>query len=197
MLLFSANLFAQKTTVADKSADTKPLKTGETIPAVTLKNVMGESVDLNNLVSQKPTVLIFFRGGWCPFCNKQLMGLAKIEKDLTDMGYQLLAISADKPEKIKEMMTKDELSYTILSDYNSAASTAFGLAFKVDDETIEKYKGYGINLEEASGNTNHILPVPAVYIIDTKGMIKFDYSNPDYKVRLDTDELLKAAKSNK
>ena len=94
-------------------------------------------------------------------------------------------------------MTKDELGYTILSDNNSAASTAFGLAFKVDDDTYEKYKGYGINLEEASGNTNHILPVPAVYLLDTQGKIKFDYSNPDYKVRLDTDKLLEEAKKNK
>ena len=67
LFLFSASLFAQKTTVAGNAADTSPLKTGETLPNVTLKNVNGEAVDLNNLVSQKPTVLIFYRGGWCPF----------------------------------------------------------------------------------------------------------------------------------
>jgi len=196
-LIFSMNAFAQKTGVADKSTDTSPLVTGEVIPNVTVKNISGELVELNSLVSAKPTILIFYRGGWCPFCNTQLLGLKKIESDLTAMGYQLIAISADKPEKLKETLTKDELGYTLLSDYNSEAAISFGLAFRVDDETVEKYKGYGINLDETSGNSNHILPVPAVYLIDMKGMIKFDYSNPDYKIRLDADELLKAAKSNK
>ncbi len=189
-----SSAFSQtKTTVASNAADVMPLRTGESIPSLSLKNINGDDTDLTAVISQKPTVLIFYRGGWCPYCNLQLSGLQKIESDLTALGYQIIAISADKPEKIKETISKDILTYTILSDNNSAASTAFGLAFKVDDNTVEKYKGYKIDLEEASGNNNHILPVPAVYLIDTKGNIKFDYFNPDYKTRLDAAELLKAA----
>ncbi|CAN5472359.1 peroxiredoxin-like family protein [soil metagenome] len=197
ILNFSSAFSQTKTIVALNAADVIPLRTGESIPSLTLKNINGEDTDLSELISQKPTVLIFYRGGWCPYCNLQLSGLQKIESDLTALGYQIVAISADKPEKIKETITKDILTYTILSDNNSVASTAFGLAFKVDDNTVEKYKGYKIDLDEASGNNNHILPVPAVYLIDTNGKIKFDYYNPDYKTRLDTEELLKAANSYK
>ncbi|MBS1494337.1 MAG: AhpC/TSA family protein [Bacteroidetes bacterium] len=189
-----SNLFCQ---VSGSAADVKPIAVGQKIPDVTLKNVKGEPVNLTTLAGEKQTILVFFRGGWCPYCNKQLMGLQKIESDLTALGYQIVAISADKPEKISEMMTNDELKYTILSDNNSDASTAFGIAFKVDDATVEKYKGYNIDLDAASGNSNHILPVPSVFILDTQGKIKYEYVNPDYKVRLDADKLLEEAKNNK
>ncbi len=191
------NSFSQVTGAASSAADVKPIAVGEKIPDVTLKNAKGEPVNLTSLAGEKQTILVFFRGGWCPYCNKQLMGLQKIESDLTALGYQIVAISADKPEKISETVTNDELKYTVLSDNNSDASVAFGIAFKVDDATVEKYKGYNLDLDEASGNSNHILPVPSVFILDTKGKIKYEYVNPDYKVRLDENKLLEEAKNNK
>jgi peroxiredoxin len=191
------NSFSQVTGAASSAADVKPIAVGEKIPDVTLKNAKGEPVSLTTLAREKQTILVFFRGGWCPYCNKQLMGLQKIESDLTALGYQIVAISADKPEKISETVTNDELKYTVLSDNNSDASIAFGIAFKVDDATVEKYKGYNLDLDEASGNSNHILPVPSVFILDTQGKIKYEYVNPDYKVRLDENKLLEEAKNNK
>lgn len=191
------NLYSQVSGAASSAADVKPIAVGEKIPDVTLKNAKGEPVSLTALAGEKQTILVFFRGGWCPYCNKQLMGLQKIESDLTALGYQIVAISADKPEKISETVTNDELKYTVLSDNNSDASIAFGIAFKVDDATVEKYKGYNLDLDEASGNSNHILPVPSVFILDTQGKIKYEYVNPDYKVRLDENKLLEEAKNNK
>ncbi|MBN8568198.1 MAG: AhpC/TSA family protein [Ignavibacteria bacterium] len=191
------NSFSQVTGAASSAADVKPIAVGEKIPDVTLKNAKGEPVSLTTLAGEKQTILVFFRGGWCPYCNKQLMGLQKIESDLTALGYQIVAITADKPEKISETVTNDELKYTILSDNNSDASIAFGIAFKVDDATVEKYKGYNLDLDEASGNSNHILPVPSVFILDKQGKIKYEYVNPDYKVRLDENKLLEEAKNNK
>ena len=66
----------------------------------------------------------------------------------------------------------------------------FGLAFKVDDKTVQKYKGFGIDLEKASGHQHHALPVSAVYIVDKSGKIVFAYSNADYSQRLDTKKLM-------
>ena len=70
-----------------------------------------------------------------------------------------------------------------------------GLGYVVDEETVEKYKGYGIDLEKSSGETHHILPVPAVYLVDQSGLIKFSYVNPNYKVRLESGVLLAAFES--
>ena len=71
---------------------------------------------------------------------------------------------------------------------------AFGLAFQVDEKTYKIYQGYGIDLEASSGETHHLLPVPAVYLVGTDGVVDFNYVNPDYKVRLSADLVLDAAK---
>jgi peroxiredoxin len=73
-------------------------------------------------------------------------------------------------------------------------SRAFGIAFRVDDPTLEKYSGFGIDLEKSSGRSHHLLPVPAVYIVDTRGVIRFAHWDPDYKKRLDPESLLSASR---
>lgn len=185
----------EKSTVASSPEEINPLKTGQSIPEVNIKNIKGESVSLNSIVSENPTILIFYRGGWCPYCNVHLSKLQEIESELLALGFQIIAISADSPEMLSETLDKNELKFTLYSDNESAASTAFGLAFRVSDDYMEKLASYNIDLEGATGNKDHILPVPAVYMLNTSGLIEFDYSNPDYKVRLDTGELLAQAKT--
>ena len=188
--------FAQENPKVALSAESiNPVKTGEKIPSVNLKNINGNLVSLDSIVSSALTVLIFYRGGWCPFCNIQLSGLQKIENDIINLGYQIIAVSKDKPEMLAETIDKDQLNYTLLSDNDGAGATEFGIAFKVSDEYITKLKTYNIDLESSSGTTDHILPVPAVFILDTSGNIKFEYINADYKVRLDPEVLLTNLKS--
>ena len=183
------------TALTQAQTNSTALKAGDAIPDVTLRTEENKEVSLRKLVSEKPTVLIFYRGGWCPFCNRHLQSLAGIEDDLNKAGAQLLAISMDQPSKLKETPNRDKLHYRLLSDGDAAAAKAFGIAFKVDDATVEKYKGYGINLDAASGNDHHILPHPAVFVADTSGKIRFAHVNPDYKVRLETKKILEATQS--
>ena len=183
--------------LAHAETNATPLKVGDSIPDVTLRTEDDKEVSLRKQVSEKPTVLIFYRGGWCPFCNRQLQSLAGIEDDLNKAGVQLLAISMDQPAKLKATPDREKLHYRLLSDSDAAAATAFGIAFKVDDKTVEKYKGYGINLDAASGNDHHILPHPAVFIANTNGVIRFAHFNPDYKVRLEPAKVLEAARAAK
>ena len=172
-----------------------PIKVGATVPTLTLATADGMPFDVGEAIRQKPTVLVFYRGGWCPYCNLQLKQLVEVESKLLALGYQLLAISTDKPEKLQETLTKDKLNYTLLSDSKMIACSAFGIAFKVEEQLVQKYKGYDIDLEAASGEKHHLLPVPSVFIVGTDGIIKFSYVNPNYKVRLDSDVMLAAAKA--
>jgi len=172
-----------------------PLKGGDPIPDVSLKTDIGETVSLQKLVSKKPTVLIFYRGGWCPYCTRHLQGLAEIEKDLLAAGYQLITISTDQPSKLREKPDLQKLNYTLLSDSSMDAAKGFGIAFEVDAATREKYKGYGIDLEAASGQTHHLLPHPAVYVVGTDGIIRFAHVNENYKVRLEPEKILEAIQS--
>ena len=123
--------------------------------------------------------------------------LREIESKLTGLGYQIVVISPDRPEKIQELTAKTDYDYTLLSDSDLAAARAMGIAFRVDDEGIEALKSYNLDIEDASGKKHHLLPVPAVFIIDTEGVILFEYVNPDYRVRIDSKTLLAAAEASK
>ena len=118
--------------------------------------------------------------------------LAQLQGTLATHGVQVVGISPDTPEKIAGYADEEELPYAILSDSSARVMTAFGIAFAVDGETVEMLRGYGLELSEWSGNTRNILPIPAVYVVDSEGMITFAYANPDYTVRLDGEELLEA-----
>ena len=173
----------------------REVKQGDPMPAATVKDAAGKEVNLKELVAKKPAVLIFYRGGWCPFCVKHLSALEGIQDELTEAGFQLLAISADKPEKIAETPNADELSYTLLSDSTMEAATAFGLTFKVPDDTVAAYKKeHGIDLEAASGEKHHLLPHPAVFIVDTKGTVRMAHVNRNYRDRLDPALILSNAR---
>ena len=181
--------------IASSAESVRPLGVGDVVPEVELRSVARLPAGLRALVDRQPTVLVFYRGGWCPYCNTQLSGLKKIEGALGELGYQLVAISPDKPEKLAESVGKQNLGYTLLSDSTADAIKAFGLAFRVDDATLERYRGFGIDLEQASGAGHHLLPVPAVYVVDTSGRIRFAYWNADYKQRLDADAVVDAARA--
>jgi peroxiredoxin len=106
----------------------------------------------------------------------------------------VIAVSSDRPKKLRETLKEHGLSYTLLSDSRADGARAFGIAWKVPDDEVVLYRDYGIDLEEASGEDHHILPVPSVFLIDREGVIRFRYFNPDYKVRIDNDRLLEAAR---
>ena len=178
---------------APSAEETKPLKVGDRVPTVEVMDLDGHALDLSRLVAAKRTVIIFYRGGWCPYCNTHLGALGTIEPRLVELGYQVLAISADRPGKVQETRETFRFHCQLLSDSKMEAALGFGIAFKVDDATLQKYQGYGIDLETASGETHHLLPVPSVFIAGTDGVIRFAYSNPDYKVRLEPEKVLAAA----
>ena len=178
------------------SADlVQPLMAGMKAPEFTLKDAENQPFQFNAQALDKPVVLTFFRGGWCPYCNLHLSELRLAEKQLKEMGFNIWFISIDKPELLLESLDDPDIGYTIYSDSSLHATRAFGLAFRVDDELNKRYLKYNIDLELASGEKHHVLPAPATYIIGTDGIINFAYINPDYKVRLHPDVLVAAAKA--
>lgn len=169
-----------------------PLTVGDTIPKTTVQDADGNDVDLNALIAKQPTALVFYRGGWCPFCNKHLKDVADLRGDIAAAGYQIVAISADRPDDVKKFAAKKEFPYLLLSDSDMSTARQFGVAFKLDDATLERYQGFGIKLEDTQGHAHNSLPVPTFYLIDPDGTITFEYHNPDYKVRISKDAILEA-----
>lgn len=186
MLVFLSiqHLSAQVVQIAEQPDQICPILIGESIPDLVLKDVTAKEVELKAVLAQKPSIVIFYRGGWCPYCNLHLAELQTIESKILAAGYQIIAISPDSPESLQASTTKNKLNYSLLSDTGLHAAQAFGLAFKAPAR-------YSDMLEKASAGTNKdLLPVPAVFMINTKGEVIFEYINPDYKKRLKGNLLL-------
>jgi len=173
--------------VPAKPDDISPLLCGEKIPATILTDANGRSFDLNKAVASQPTILVFYRGGWCPYCSRQLSGLQDIAPQLEKTGYQLIAISTDVSEGLQQTADKQNLHFTLLSDPDLNTSKQFGLAYKAPE-------AYASFLPKTTGgkNIDLLLPVPSVFILDKKGVIQFEYINPDFMQRLNP-RLLEAA----
>jgi peroxiredoxin len=172
-----------------KSAtDIAPLLIGEKAPNTSLKTIDGNSVSFLETLDKKKTILVFYRGGWCPYCNQHLSALAEAEPELIKLGYKIIAISPDSSKSLQETKSKDEINYTLLSDSKNNFSKAFGIAFEAP-KNYEKY------LLKGSDNVNSsIIPVPSVFILDKEGTILFEYIAPDYKHRLSNELLMAVAK---
>ncbi len=184
----------QRPSAAARAEDVRPLEKGVRAPSATVYRPDGRTVSMADLYAAGPSILIFYRGGWCPYCNAHLGQIAAAEAELLGMGFQVLAISPDRPQELARSIDQQHLAYQLLSDSDMELCQAFGLAFRVDDQTLEKYRSFGIDLERSSGRGHHLLPVPAVYIVDTHGVIRFAHWNADYKTRLQPPELLDAAR---
>ena len=179
LALATVAAYAQSPSIPALATDISPLLVGESAPDLKVRNIEGKEESLKEILGRKPTVLIFYRGGWCPYCNVHLAELQGIEKDILDLGYQVVGISPDSPASLKASVEKNELNYSLLSDSDLGAAKAFGLAFQAP----EKYKEM---LAGASGgdNSSGLLPVPAVFVFNTEGQIQFEYINPNYNTRI-------------
>lgn len=195
LLLFSSvSSAAVITNISDSAEGVSPLLPGLSVPDVTLKDTQGQPVALKKLLANKPTVLVVYRGGWCPYCSKQLKNIQNIEQQIAEMGLQIIAVSPDSPAKLAQS-TISSPTYQLLSDDQLALAQAMGLAFFLDDKTAKVYRNkLGVNFVGLDGEQKVALPVPAVFVLDTQGMVHFQYANPNYRVRLSELLLLAAAK---
>ena len=202
MLATSFSTLASETSTATKaiaeSADqVSPLLNGQYVPNVEVTTLDGKQQPLSKVLNNKKTILFFYRGGWCPFCNTQMGQLKKIEPELNKLGFQLIGISTDNEKDLQKSIGKHQLNYNLLADFNSVTSQAFGLAFFASQKVTDRYLA-GMDLKNPlqknkEGDDRLVLPVPAIYVIDAQGLVQFNYVNTNYKVRLHEELLLKAA----
>jgi peroxiredoxin len=178
--------------------DTTPLRKGDRAPAFTVRTVDDEEFNFDPKNLERTTVLISFRGGWCPYCNMHLSELRTVIPQITKGGADVLFLSNDAPYQLYSSLnqeTQDDiagLDYTILSDAEINAARALGTAFRTDERMTDYLDEKGREYSGTSIGKHNALAVPAVYVIDRTGMIVYDFVTPDYKIRISADDLLVA-----
>ena len=178
---------------ADLVASGQPeraLKAGAKAPSFALPDARGGIVKSADLLQKGPLVVTFYRGVWCPYCNMDLQSLEEAAKDIRALGASLVSISPQTAPNRRKSERENALSFPILSDHGNAVANAFGLRFRLPDELIAVYKGFGNDLTIGNGEDSWTLPMPARYIIGTDGVIAYSEVNPDYTRRPDPSEML-------
>lgn len=172
--------------------EARALQVGARAPDVTLPDAMNRPVRLSDLWRRGPLVLVFYRGGWCPYCNLELRAWSEQLPSLSHMGSQLVAVSPQTPDNSLSTTQKNELAYPVLSDSELQASEAFGVAFELPPQLIELYGRVGNDLPVLNGNGRWVLPVPATYVIDRDGRVAFAHIEADYRERAEPKLVLDA-----
>jgi len=174
------------------SAQTYPegLNVNDVAPDFTGINQIGKKINLKKQLRNGNVVLVFYRGQWCSFCNKQLKQLEDSLALIKGKGATVLAITPELPENISLSIRRTNASYPILYDEGLKIMNAYKVAYKEDDQALKKYRGDGINILEANGNNGANLPVPAVYIINKKGKITYRFFDINYTKRSSVKDIL-------
>jgi peroxiredoxin len=166
------------------------LQVGASLPALTLPDALGEPVDLKALNASGPLVIVFYRGGWCPYCNLELREWQRLVPQLRELGATLVAISPQTPDNSLSTAEKNELAFPVLSDSDLAAARAFGIAFTLSPDLVALYAKVGNDLPTLNGNGQWVLPIPATYLIDAMGHVALAHVEADYRQRAEPQGIL-------
>jgi peroxiredoxin len=160
------------------------LKAGDKAPNFTATDNNGKTVDLKTLLkTHQSVVLFFYRGQWCPYCNKHIQQLQDSLQLLTGKGAYVVGVTPETSENINKTIEKTHASFSMVQDKDYTIMKAYDVNYVMDPAMVDKYKTHGIDLDKNNGNTDHVLPVPATYIIDKFGKIKYVQFDKDYRKR--------------
>jgi peroxiredoxin len=171
------------------------LQPGTRAPLFTLPNATGSLRSLSDALGTGNVVLTFYRGIWCPYCNLQLKIYQETLPRIEAMGASLLAVSPNIPDHSLSMKEKHALSYEVLSDFDNQIAKQYKIVFSQSDAVADMGKKVGVDIAAFNGVAKREIPVPATFIIDRQGIIRFTFGNGDYTKRVEPQTVLDALAS--
>jgi peroxiredoxin len=173
------------------------LKVGQVAPEVTLPDAFGNPVSVSALLARGPVVVSFYRGEWCPFCNIELRALQQALPKMEQLGATLIAISPEMPDHGIVAAEKNKLTFPVLSDFGNKVARQFGIVFQIGQDLKEFSKNaFKNDIALRNGEDSYELPVPATYVVDTSGVIRFAHVDVDYMTgRAEPGEVISALKA--
>lgn len=181
-------------TVRETGIEASAKNVGDMAPDATLQGWDGKTVMLSDLWKQGPVVLMWYRGGWCPYCNVQLRAMQQSLSEIEGAGAKLVVLTPELPAKAKETAGKNDLEIVALHDANNQVAKDFGILFDLPSTIVPMYRDR-LKLPEANGNDEMALPLAATYVIATDGKISYAFLDADYKKRAEPSDVIAAAKA--
>ena len=171
----------------------KALGVGDSAPMFTLPDAFGNEVSLADVLENGPAIVSFYRGAWCPFCNLELNALQREIGAITDAGVTLVAISPNAPDASLGLIDKHELTFPVLSDAENRVAKQFNIVYEMDSGLVDYYRDHDRNIAEMNGSQVWELPVPATYVIDTSGTIRYAFVDLNHRVRAEPADVVAVA----
>ena len=186
----AAAMAAATQALIDSGQAARALKPGDMAPRFALPDPAGTIVRSDELLAHGPLVLTFYRGVWCPYCNLDLQAIEEVAAEMRAEGASIVALSPETAANSRKSQRQNELSFPILTDQGNEIAAAFGLRFRLSDEIIAIYKGFGNDLARVNAEPSWTLPMPARYVIGPDGRVVSAEVDPDYTRRPEPSGLL-------
>ena len=169
------------------------VKVGDQLDSFTLQDATGAAVSLEQIVESGPAVIVFYRGGWCPYCNLALRTYQReLLPRLGGFGARLVAISPQSPDQSLSTAEKAELTFTVLSDPASQLAARIGIDFQQAAEVLAAQRKLGLDLAQVNAEGATRLPRPTVLVVDQNRVVRFVDVQPDYTARTEVADIVAA-----
>jgi peroxiredoxin len=168
------------------------LKVGATSPSFKLSDHNGNLVTSADLLAKGCLVLCFIRGRWCPFCVGQMEAMSSIVGEIAVAGASVVVVSPQTEKQAFFMHDQHKLAFPLLVDVHNQLARQFGLVYRVPEEQQALYSRTFVNLPFANGDSSWELPIPATFVVDCDGTIRFASAREDYSDRPEPLEILAA-----
>jgi peroxiredoxin len=168
---------------------------GDIMPPFVLPDEEGHLIALNELLQHGQVVVSFHRGHWCPYCRLNADALARIQGEIKNAGARLILITPETQKFSRELKADAKGTFPILTDMDSGYALELKIAVMMNTEMREAMTAAGWHISPFQDNDNWTLPIPATFVVGSNGRIKGRFVDPDYRKRMDIDDLLKAVRS--
>ena len=172
------------------------LKAGDKVPEFESQTYEGEPITFGKLLENGALMVIFYRGGWCPFCNYQVRQVTQAYDKFEQRNVTPVLISVDQTDGAMLVQQTYDIPFPVLSDSNLAAHNSFNALIELDNSSYEKFKKFGVDLELWSGLDHHKMAAPAVFLVGKDGKVLWSHVALDFKTRPGIDQLLSVIDSN-
>ncbi|WP_222848957.1 peroxiredoxin-like family protein [Trebonia kvetii] len=167
--------------------------TGTVLPDVELLDVHGAATTLSAAAGDGMSVLVFYRGAWCPYCNIALSAYQEqLLPQLTERGIRLVAISPQKPDGSLTMQQKQSLTFTVVSDPGNLIAGRLGILTRPSQEARAAQLHHGLDLTSVNADGTDTLPMPATVILDASRTVRWIDVHPDYSTRTEPRQVIDA-----
>jgi peroxiredoxin len=186
----------QRQYLVDTADRSKFVKLGDVLEDVSLADVEGGDITLDDLLARGPAVLVFFRFAGCPACNLTLPNYQReLWPGLQALGVPLVAISPQVPETLIEIKQRHQLGFQVASDQDNRLGHKFGIVFTANEESRAAALAKGTDMGAVTGTGTWDLPMPTAIVVGQDRVVRYAKISPDWLVRAEPDEILAAVRA--